>query len=159
MSPAKRKHEPIQQSVHVDCPIEDAFRLFTEGFAEWWPLALYSMTGAEAKDCAIEPWIGGRVFERTSSGEEQYWGSVLAWDPREHLRLSWHPGGRENLSQTVDVEFAVEPKGTRVTVTHTGWEAPSAAVCSLPGDRNGMWSIILRNYFSVFVSERKLVLA
>ena len=108
-------NEPIRQSVRVDCPIEDAFRLFTEGFAEWWPLASYSMTGEEAESCAIEPWPGGRVFERTRSGEEREWGSVTAWDPPTRLELTW------DRNQTVKVEFQVEADGTRVTVIHTGW--------------------------------------
>lgn len=159
MLPAKRRHEPVRQSVHVDCPIEDVFRLFTEGFGEWWPLASYSLTGAEAKECELEPWTGGRVLERTASGEEHEWGSILAWDPPERLRLSWYPGGEEDRSQTVDVEFAVEAKGTRVTVTHTGWETTGTAVCSLSGDCAGMWSAILRNYFAVFVPEHMLVMA
>jgi hypothetical protein len=77
MAKAEQTHVPIQQSVRVECPIEDAFRLFTEGFAEWWPLASYSMTGEEAEECAIEPWAGGRVFERTRSGEEREWGPSL----------------------------------------------------------------------------------
>ena len=37
MGNEKETHEPIRQSVHVECPVEDAFRLFTEAFAEWWP--------------------------------------------------------------------------------------------------------------------------
>ena len=159
MPPAQKKQEPIRQNVHVGCPIEDAFRLFTEAFAEWWPLAMYSLTGTEAKHCALEPWVGGRVFERTTSGEEQEWGSVVAWDPPEHLRFTWHPGGHEDGRQTVDVEFAVEAKGTRVTVIHTGWEAPGVAVCSLQRDCTGMWSTILRCCFSAFVSEHMLVAA
>jgi hypothetical protein len=77
MSKPKGQHEPIRQSVHVDCPVEDAFRLFTEGFADWWPLALYSITGDEAETCVIEPWAGGRVLERNRSGEEHEWGSVI----------------------------------------------------------------------------------
>ena len=28
---------PVEQTVVVDCPIEDAFELFTERFGEWWP--------------------------------------------------------------------------------------------------------------------------
>ncbi len=159
MPQAKRKHEPIRQSVRVDCPIEDAFRLFTEAFTEWWPLALYSMTGTEAKRCFIEPWIGGRVFECTASGEEQDWGSVIAWDPPEHLRLSWHPGGHDDRSQTVDVKFEIDTEGTRVTVIHTGWEAPGVAVCSLQMSSAAMWPAILRNCFPAFVSEHILVTA
>jgi uncharacterized protein YndB with AHSA1/START domain len=122
-------------------------------------LASYSLTGTEAEQCELEPWTGGRVLERTASGEEHAWGSVLAWDPPERLRLSWHPGGEDHRSQTVDVEFATEARGTRVTVTHTGWETPGVAVCSLSGDYNVMWSVILRNHFAVFVPEHMLVTA
>jgi uncharacterized protein YndB with AHSA1/START domain len=131
MAKAEEKHEPIRQSVRVDCPIEDAFRLFTEGFAEWWPLASYSITGDAAENCAIEPWVGGRVYERTRSGEEREWGSVIRWDPPEHLEFRWHPGGSGDHSQTVDVEFLVEADGTRVTLIHTGWEAAGVPACAL----------------------------
>jgi uncharacterized protein YndB with AHSA1/START domain len=131
MPKAKGRPEPIRQSVRVDCPIEDAFRLFTEGFSEWWPLASYSIAGDAAEHCAIEPWVGGRVFERTRSGEEREWGSVIAWDPPEHLEFTWHPGGSGDRSQTVDVEFLVEADGTRVTLIHTGWDAAGVPACAL----------------------------
>ena len=32
-----KDEEPVQQSVHVDCPVEEAFELFTARFDEWWP--------------------------------------------------------------------------------------------------------------------------
>ena len=121
MAEVERKHAPIRKSVRVNCAIEDAFELFTEGFAEWWPLAFYSITGEEAETCAIEPWVGGRVFERTRSGEEREWGSVLAWDPPTHVEFTWHPGARADDRQTVDVDFRVEADGTRVTLIHSGW--------------------------------------
>src|SRR6516162_5343432 len=121
MAKAEEKHVPIQQSVRVDCSIEDAFRLFTERFTEWWPLASYSITGEEAENCAIEPWVGGRVFERTRSGEEREWGSVIAWDPPVGLEFTWHPGAPDDPGQTINVEFQMEADGTRVTLIHTGW--------------------------------------
>lgn len=117
------------------------------------------MTGAEAKYCLLEPWSGGRVLERTISGEEHEWGSVTAWDPPEHLRLSWHPGGHEGHRQTVDVEFKVDAQGTRVTIIHTGWETSGVAVCSLGKNSTEMWSTILSRYFSTFVVERVFVAA
>jgi Activator of Hsp90 ATPase homolog 1-like protein len=123
MPEPKRKYAPIRQSVHVDCPIEDAFRLFIDGFAEWWPLAAYSISGEQAASCAIEPWEGGRIFERTRSGEERDWGSVTAWDRPRRLEFSWH---RE---QTVEIEFAVEADGTRVTLIHHGWESAGVETC------------------------------
>jgi len=143
MSQAIRKHDPVRQSVHVDLPLEETFRLFTEAFAEWWPLALYSVSGTDAQFCLLEPWLGGRVFERTASGEEHEWGSVIAWDPPRRLSLRWHPGERDAGRQTIDVEFRVDARGTEVTVIHTGWETP--------------WSSVAR-HFASFASDRALVL-
>src|SRR5579871_6625336 len=124
MGKGEEKHAPIRQSVHVDCPVEEAFRLFTEGIWEWWPLARYSESGEEAEHCAVEPWVGGRVFERTRSGEEREWGSVTVWDPPGRVEFTW-----QGKDQSVSVEFDVEADGTRVTLTHTGWQLSEAAVC------------------------------
>jgi hypothetical protein len=135
MEEPKEKPEPIRQSVRVDCPIEDAFRLFTEEFAQWWPLAA---------DGKIEPRVGGRVFERTRSGEERDWGSVTVWDPPSHLQLTWYPGTDRAERQTVDIDFCVEADGTRVTLIHSGWETTST---------------ILGLNFAKFVSEQMLVTA
>ena len=157
MAKAERKHVPIQQSVRVDCPIEEAFRLFAERFGEWWPLASYSMTGEEVASCAIEPWVGGRVFERTRSGEEREWGSVIAWDPPVRLELTWHPGGRCDRDQTVQVEFHVEADGTRITLIHAGWQLAGIQAGTMQADYTAQWSSILRLYFSEFVSTQMLL--
>lgn len=109
MAEAKEKHEPIQQSVHVDCPIEDAFRLFTERFAEWFPAA-----------GGIEPWVGGRVFH----GDREC-GAVTVWKPPERVEFTWCP------ESSVHVEFRVDAVGTLVTLTHCGWESGGAEICSL----------------------------
>jgi len=140
MARAKEKHEPVRQSVHVDCAIDDAFRLFTEDFGKWWPLASHSIAGDGGGDCVIEPWVGGRVFERTRSGEESDWGEVIHWDSPERVEFTWHPGRRGDRSETVNVEFLVEADGTRVTLIHTGWDAAGVSTC-----------------FARFVAEQMLV--
>ncbi|HTS29341.1 MAG TPA: SRPBCC domain-containing protein [Bryobacteraceae bacterium] len=129
MKDKKENLEPIQQSMHVDCPFEDAFRLFTEGFGKWWPLAPGSGPGADPPTCEIEPWVGGRVLERSGSGVEREWGSVTAWDPPGNLEFTWQPGGPKDERQTVSVEFQKEADGTRVTLTHRGWQFAGVAVC------------------------------
>jgi uncharacterized protein YndB with AHSA1/START domain len=103
---------PIVQTVWVDCPVDEAFRVFTEGFADWWP---------HAEECEIEPWLGGRIFERAPDGKEEDWGSIIAWEPPGRLEFTWCPGRREDEQETVQVEFEVEADGTRVTLIHRGW--------------------------------------
>lgn len=155
MAERKRKaEEPIRQSVDVDCPIEDAFELFAKEFAAWWPLADYSISGDDAESCTIEPWIGGRVFERSRTGEEHEWGSVSHWDPPSRLSFSWDPGRMGKGSQTVDIQFEVVADGTRVTLTHSGWEAPGLAVCAAGGVSSEMWAEALRRCFRNFVVEQ-----
>ena len=139
----KETPPPIRQSVHVDCAIEDAFRLFTEGFAEWWPLASCSVSGDEAERCDIEPWVGGKVLERTRSGEEHEWGNVTVWDPPERVEFTWHPAAPSDDDQTVTVDFRVEADGTRVTLTHRGWQWVGVATCV--------------SRFACFVAEQVLV--
>jgi uncharacterized protein YndB with AHSA1/START domain len=136
MEQTKEKHEPIQQSVHVDCTVEEAFRLFTEGFSEWWPLA---------EDCEMEPWPGGRLFEATSTGEEADWGSIIVWDPPHRVEFTWYQGSRRDDHQTVDVEFLVEADGTRVTITHQGWHRSGVETCT--------------SRFAEFICEQLLVMA
>jgi uncharacterized protein YndB with AHSA1/START domain len=159
MAKAEEKHAPIRQSVRVDCPIEEAFRLFTEGFGEWWPLASYSITGEQAESCAMEPWAGGRVFERTRSGEEREWGSVTVWDAPRRVELTWHPGTRGDDRQTVDIEFSVEADGTRVTLTHSGWDAAGVQACALGANCAAQWPAVLELCFAEFVYQQMVVTA
>ena len=151
MRKGNEEHAPIQQSVHLDCPVEDAFRLFTERFAEWWPLSSHSVAGEDADSCEIEPWRGGKVLERTRSGEEHEWGDVLVWDPPERVEFTWHPGGRRDENQTVNIEFRVETQGTRVTLTHRGWQLAGAEICA------SLWATTLARCFAPFVCEQTLV--
>ena len=101
MGNEKQTHEPVRQSVHVDCPVEDAFRLFTESFDAWWP-------GDESERPAVED------------------GSVTVWDPPARIEFTWSRGGE----QTVNVEFRVEADGTRVTLTHHGWKDAGVMSCA-----------------------------
>ena len=107
-----KTNEPIVQTVWVDCPVDEAFRFFTEGIAEWWP---------HAERCAIEPWLGGSIFEPSPDGRDKEWGTIIAWEPPGLLEFTWYPRRQEDREETVRVEFEVEADGTRVTLIHRGW--------------------------------------
>jgi uncharacterized protein YndB with AHSA1/START domain len=154
MPEQQKRAKPIRQSADVDCPIREAFELFTARFGAWWPLAEHSVTGNEADTCVIEPWTGGRVFERSYTGEEHDWGSVTCWDPPRRLSFTWNWGDSDDGSQTVDVRFEEQRDGTRVTLTHTGWETPGIAVCTAGADCNGMGRGALLHCFCRFVIDQ-----
>jgi uncharacterized protein YndB with AHSA1/START domain len=157
MAESERKPEPIQQSLRVDCPIEDAFRLFTEELTEWWPLASHSVSGEEAETCEIEPWIGGKVLERTRSGDEWQWGTVTIWDPPNRLAFTWRPISEHDEGQTVDIEFRVDADGTKVTLTHHGWDISGVQDCAPHAEAAANWHVILGVRFSRFVSEQMMM--
>ena len=120
--------EPVVKTVLVACTPEEAFRYFTVDFALWWPLAAQSVVAHASgfKDrpetAILEPRVNGRIFERARSGEEHVWGTVLEWQPPTRVVFTFHPGRTEKEAQTVEVTFSAAPQGTKVVLTHSGWE-------------------------------------
>ena len=84
----------------------------------------------DLEEAIIEPFEGGRWYERTTDGNECDWGTVLVWDPPRHVALSW----------AIDGEFGSDPNhASRIEVTFTPrrgrarsswWSTPSS-----PGTR------------------------
>lgn len=110
---------PVVKTVTVRAAPDRAFALFAE-IGRWWPLARVH-TGPDPEACAIEPRVGGRVFERSTDGRETVWGMVLAYEPPHHLAFSWLVQSAEQ-PQLVEISFTPEAEGTRVQLTHSGWE-------------------------------------
>ena len=75
----------IRKSVVVPLPVDEAFRLYTDGIATWWPLRTHSVAKAEAATCVLEARVGGRIYERTVAGEEHEWGRVTVCEPPTRL--------------------------------------------------------------------------
>ena len=110
---------PVVRAVHVRKPPAEAFRLFTERIGDWWPLSRF---GLYPGSTAGVWFVDGLVVERSTSGEEGVWAEVTAWDPPRHLALSWHPGTDPAVATVVEVDFEPDEDGTRVVLTHSGWE-------------------------------------
>lgn len=94
MSSPETAVEAIRKTVTVECPVEHAFRTFTEEIGTWWPLH-HSSISATAEDgeapetAVLEPRPGGRLYERDRDGRECTWGTVLAWEPPHRLAIEW----------------------------------------------------------------------
>lgn len=136
----------IRKSVAVGCSLEDAFRVFTEKIASWWPLATKSVGHDDAVTLVIEPRLGGRVYERVRAGREHDWGTVLAWDPPTRIAFSWHPGRDPDTGQEVEVRFAAEGAGTRVELEHRGWERLVETAAEVPAHFISGWEEVLERY-------------
>jgi uncharacterized protein YndB with AHSA1/START domain len=139
--------EPLRKSVTVARPPAEAFRIFTEKIAAWWPLAAYSVSEARAASCCIEPRVGGLIYETRDDGERFPWGHVLVWEPPRRFVMSWHPGADPDTAQEVEIRFEPDGAGTRVELEHRGWQKAGAAARELRDVYEGGWSNVLGTHY------------
>lgn len=113
---------PVRKAVTVKATPERAFQRFTAEIGTWWPRASHSIGGAESESVLMEGRVGGRIRETIRGGREAVWGTVTAWDPPHRVAFTWHPGHDPAQAQDVEVRFLAIEKGTRVELTHSGFE-------------------------------------
>lgn len=131
----------IRKTLHVDAPPEEAFDVFTRGLGDWWPVTTHSIGGgAVAGD-----WRVGGLVTETVDGRVHEWADVLEYDPPHGLLLRWrvtpaHPPTELRL------RFVAEGDGTRVELTHAGWEAyPDGGLESYASYTSG-WDGVLGHF-------------
>jgi hypothetical protein len=122
MTTAEMSIAPLVKSATVPQDPAGAFRIFTERIAEWWPLETHSVGAADAVGLTFGRAVGERIIETIRGGETSSWGVITAWEPPDRVAFSWHPGTPPDEATAVEVTFVAGSDGTRVTLTHTGWE-------------------------------------
>ena len=137
------KVPPLEKRIRVRCTPRRAFEAFTAEFGRWWPLATHSVAQDKAKACAIEPWLGGRVFETDALGNEHPWGRITRWQPPFGFAMTWHPGRGPETAQRVSLHFAAQGEGTLVTLIHDGWEALAERAMSIRANYDQGWEKVL----------------
>jgi len=123
MSAAPPGAEPIVLTVDLDVAPEEAFRRFTAGFGDWWPVRTHSLSRDATTRCVMDPMPGGRVYEVAPDGSQHDWGAVTSFSPGRSVCFTWHPGREPDSAQWIEVTFAPQAGGCRATLTHGGWEA------------------------------------
>lgn len=114
--------EPLRLSVDLDCAADHAFDVWTRRLSMWWPKD-HSVSGDPETEIHLEPWVYGRIFERTPDGTEHDWGRINRWDPPSHLGYQWHIGRDADAATDVELTFvALDEDRTRLEVVHSGWE-------------------------------------
>jgi uncharacterized protein YndB with AHSA1/START domain len=112
--------EPIALEFTIDCPPDHAFDVWTCRTTMWWP-SEHTMSRDPTAVVTFEPRAGGRIFERTDDGTELDWGQVLAWEPPERLRYTWHIATERENATEVEITFEDDGGGTKVRVHHGGF--------------------------------------
>jgi uncharacterized protein YndB with AHSA1/START domain len=142
---------PVRQEIVVKAPIERAFEVFTSDMGSWWPPEHHILEG-ELAEMVFEPRVGGRIYDRSTDGNECAWSRVLAYEPPTRLVFSWDISlewkVEADAARTSEVEVrfsAVGPEQTRVVLEHRnierhggGWEQMHGAVGSPDGWATGL---------------------
>ena len=111
----------ISKRIHVRRPPADAFRVFTEGVASWWPFRSHSIGEGLVETVVLEGKAGGRFYERQADGTTASWGEVTTWDPPRRVVIRWEVNPA-NPATEIDVRFTPEGVGTVIELEHRGWE-------------------------------------
>ena len=136
----------VEKSVTVSVPVERAFEVFTAEIGTWWPLRTHAVDTERSETVVMEGRVGGRLYERTPSGEEHVWGTLVAWEPPNRIVYSWHPGRGEETAQEVEITFSPEGEGTRVDIRHYGWEKLGDRLEETVASYNEGWDKVIAVY-------------
>lgn len=153
---------PVRKSIHVKAPLQKAFDVFTAGMGRWWLKSHSINKGSPIADVIMEPFAGGRWFERGDDGSECTWGKVLAWEPPARVVLAWQIDGtwthNPDVMTEVEVRFTAEADGTRVDLEHRDLErfGEQAVKTRDALDSPGGWSGLLQSYATAAIESRKL---
>ena len=74
--------------------------------------------------------------------------------PGERLRFSWHPGREADSAQWVEVSFERMGRGSRVTLTHGGWETLGEIAPILRREYVPGWQQVFGELFGAYARRR-----
>jgi uncharacterized protein YndB with AHSA1/START domain len=138
--------EPIRKSVTVARSVDDAFKLFTQGMAGWWPVEMYSIGEGRVKDVVFEPKEGGELYEVWDDGTRHHWATITTYEASTRFVLQWKPNPDRPASTEIEVSFVAEGTGTRVEVEHRGWERLGEQGAEARASYDGGWPTTLGRF-------------
>ena len=136
---------PVVKTIRVRAEQRRAFEVFTRRVGRWWN-AECSVNPSQAarEDVVVEPYVGGRWYERATDGSECTWAKVLAWEPPDRLLVEWYAGA--DWPTEVEVRFTtVAPGITELRLEHRLQRAGEAAE-TWCANYDGGWRQMLSGY-------------
>ncbi|MFD9443915.1 SRPBCC family protein [Streptomyces sp. NPDC060006] len=114
----------VRKWVTVVATPQEAFKVFTERPADWWPPS-HVLLAKERAGLAFEPGAGGRYYEWDVDGNQIDWGRILVWEPGQRIVMTWRINARwqplptDEGASEIEVDFEpAEGGGTKVTLAH-----------------------------------------
>ncbi|MEZ5779994.1 MAG: SRPBCC domain-containing protein [Paracoccaceae bacterium] len=142
---------PVLKEITVPASPADAFRIYWSEIGHWWPLHTHSlsgMAGQKARGIEFEPKLGGAITEIMEDGTRQHWGTVTEWVPGQAMAHTWQLGRPESEATQVRITFAANEAGTRVTLTHGGWEKHGADGAKTRDNYDQGWNAVFRECYA-----------
>jgi uncharacterized protein YndB with AHSA1/START domain len=138
--------EALRLSQELDCPADHAFVVWTTRLPMWWPKG-HSASGDADTVVALEPRLGGRIFERTTDGTEIEWGEITEWQPPRRLAYRWYIGRRPEEATDVELSFvALDDGRSRLDIVHSGWERLGDEAVAWRDANTGGWTALLPSF-------------
>jgi uncharacterized protein YndB with AHSA1/START domain len=144
--------EPLRISFDVDCAPEHAFHVWTARLSRWWPTD-HTVSGDSDVEVVLERRVGGRIFERTSSGGTHEWGEITAWDPPRRLGYLWYLRRDRADATEVEITFLDRDGTTTVEIEHRGWERLGAKGPDWRESNRAGWSGVLPHFIAACTRE------
>lgn len=124
MAPEVRPEVRVAKAIVVEVPRVQAFEFFIRQEV-WWPVRTHHLAEPPLETVILEPFEGGRWFERGHDGRECDWGTVLVWEPPRRIVVTWQvgPGWVHEPDPTkaseIEVRFLAESQQrTRIELEH-----------------------------------------
>jgi uncharacterized protein YndB with AHSA1/START domain len=136
----------VQHAVVVAAPPATAFDSFTGDIDRWWPRHEgFAYGGERTVANLLDARVGGRFAEVFADGDELRVGDVVACEPPDRIVFTWRPPGW-NAATEVEVTFAPEGEGTRVTVEHRFFERLGPEADDTRRGFAGGWPTVMGHY-------------
>ena len=141
--------EPLVKTIDVPCSQKNAFEIFLNQMASWWPMDKFTvsaMAGKPATGIRVDPRVGGQIVEIGGDGEEVLWGTILTCEPHARVTMDFHiprPGDVVTARPLLELDFvALGPAQTRVTLTQSNFEALGEMGAPVRGGYTFGWQMI-----------------
>jgi len=92
-----------------------AFELFTQKIGQWWPAGRRHTQDPMSEIFLLQ---SGRFYERARDGHEVELGCVRSWEFPSRILLDFFIATGPEKPTEVEITFAAQEGGTRVTVIH-----------------------------------------
>jgi uncharacterized protein YndB with AHSA1/START domain len=126
----------------IAAPPDRVWRALTADLGRWWT-APYFVDPDHVTGLVLEPGVGGRFMECWGEpGQGYLLGQVVEWLPPLRLGFTWQQPNWAGAVTLVAVRLEPEGEGTRVLVSHEGFERVPGGGEKWAGYAHG-WSDLL----------------